>query len=133
MKYHISLAAFAAAIMVSGAALAQDFVQSGSADTLPQTEGKALYNAVCSGCHMPDGMGAVGAGKYPPLAGNIFVDSKEGVTQWIIKGHKGMPPLGMLMDDTQISELVNYVRHNLGDNNFEGDMTPAEVADVRNW
>lgn len=132
MKRSISLAAFGAAMLLSGAAVAQDFVQHGRPNTLPQRDGKALYNAICAGCHMPDGSGAVGAGHYPPLANSDFVESPEGVAQWILQGFKAMPPLGSMMDDEQVAAIVNYLRKNLG-NDYEGEMTAAEVAEIRNW
>lgn len=132
MKLRYSVVGFTAALLLCGAASAQDFVQNDRPTTLPQTEGKALYNAICSGCHMSDGAGAIGAGKYPPLAKSAFVESPEGVAQWIIKGYKAMPPLGDVMNDEQIAAIVNYLRKDLG-NNFEGEITPAEVADIRTW
>ena len=30
-------------------------------------DGEELYQTLCSGCHMADGSGAIGAGKYPCL------------------------------------------------------------------
>ena len=36
---------------------------------MPQS-GEALYADICQGCHMPGGVGAVGAGAYPALAKN---------------------------------------------------------------
>ena len=33
-------------------------------------DGEKLYQSLCSGCHMADGSGAVGARKYPALIGN---------------------------------------------------------------
>ena len=33
-------------------------------------DGEELYQSLCSGCHMADGSGAVGARKYPALIGN---------------------------------------------------------------
>lgn len=132
MKRSYSVASFTAVLLLCGAASAQDFVQNDRPSTLPQTGGKELYNAICAGCHMSDGAGAIGAGKYPPLASNPFVESPEGVAQWIIKGYKAMPPLGDVMNDEQVAAIVNYLRKNLG-NNYEGEITPAEVADIRTW
>lgn len=130
MKRQISLAVFAAALAVSGAAFAQDFVQSGAADHLPQKDGKDIYNAICSACHMPEGQGAVGAGHYPALANSDFVESPDAVMAWVVNGYKGMPPLGGVLDDAQVAAVVNYVRHNLG-NNYEGETTAEEVAAIR--
>lgn len=130
MKRQISLAVFAATFALSGAAFAQDFVQSGGAKGLPQTHGKEIYNAICSACHMPDGSGAVGAGHYPPLAKSDFVESPDAVIAWILNGYRAMPPLGGVLDDAQVAEVVNYVRHDLG-NNYEGETTAADVAAAR--
>lgn len=128
MKSQIILAAVA--VLWAIGASAQDFVQSGESATLPGTDGKELYNSVCSGCHMPDGQGAVGAGTYPALSGNAFVETPEAVIAWILNGHKAMPPLGGIMDDAQIAAIVNYVRHDLG-NSYEGETTAEDVAAAR--
>lgn len=130
MKRQNILAIFAAILATSGIASAQDFVQSGTADKLPQTEGKAIYNAVCSGCHMPDGKGAIGAGAYPALAGNPNLETADYPIYIIIHGQRAMPDLGGIMDDEQIAAVVNYIRHDLG-NNFEGDTTAEDVAAAR--
>ncbi|MBC9247885.1 cytochrome c [Paracoccus sp. 11-3] len=130
MKRHISLTVFAAALALSGAASAQDFVQSGTSERLPQTDGEAIYNAICSGCHMPDGAGAIGAGAYPALAGNANLEAADYPIYLIINGQKAMPPLGSYLDDAQIASVVNYIRHNLG-NNFEGETDAAYVAQSR--
>ncbi|MFD1794662.1 cytochrome c [Paracoccus aurantiacus] len=130
MKHHVSRIIFAAAVLLGGIASAQDFVQSGSSATLPQTEGEAIYNAICSGCHMPDGQGAVGAGEYPALAGNENLETADYPIYLIIHGQKAMPPLGDYLDDAQIASVVNYIRHNLG-NNFEGDTDAAYVPQSR--
>ena len=126
----ISLAVFAAALSIAGAGFAQDFVQGWTANKLPQTEGKAIYNAICSGCHMPDGKGATGAGTYPALAGNANLETPDYPIYLIINGRKAMPPVGDVMDDAQIAAVVNYIRHDLG-NNFEGDTTAEDVAAAR--
>lgn len=38
-----------------------------------------------------------------------------------------MPPVGDVMDDAQIAAVVNYIRHNPG-NNFEGESTAEDGA-----
>ncbi|NHF72393.1 c-type cytochrome [Paracoccus xiamenensis] len=126
----IYLAVFAAMTALSGAASAQDFVQSGSDAKLPGTEGKAIYNAICSGCHMAAGEGATGAGHYPALAGNANLEVPDYPIYLIINGQKAMPPVGDVMDDAQIAAVVNYIRHDLG-NNFEGETTAEDVAAAR--
>ncbi len=129
MKSQILIAA-AVAFCATGA-IAEEFVATGTTTQLVATDGKGVYNSVCSGCHMPDGKGAVGAGHYPALAGDEFVESPDAVIAWIINGHKAMPPLGNMMDDAQIAAVVNYVRHELGGNAFEGDTTAEDVAAAR--
>lgn len=126
----LSLTMIATALMLSGAAFAQDFVQSGTSAKLPQTEGEAIYNAICSGCHMPDGSGAVGAGEYPALAGNSNLEVADYPIYLIIHGQKAMPPLGDYLDDAQVAAVVNYIRHNLG-NDYEGDTDADYVAQSR--
>lgn len=39
-----------------------------SSGKITRKGGEAMYDAVCAGCHMPDGEGAVGAGAYPAVA-----------------------------------------------------------------
>lgn len=130
MKRHIPVAIFAAALAITGTASAQDFVQSGTTAMLPQTEGKAIYNAICSGCHMPEGEGAVGAAEYPALAGNENLEIPDYAIYLIINGQKAMPPLGDVLDDAQIAAVVNYIRHDLG-NDYEGDTDAEYVAAAR--
>ena len=126
----ISLAVFAAVTALASAASAQDFVQSGASALLPQQDGKAIYDASCAGCHMAEGQGAVGAGEYPALAGNENLETPDYPIYLIINGQKAMPPVGDVMDDAQIAAVVNYIRHNLG-NNYEGESTAEDVAAAR--
>lgn len=126
----ISLAVFATVTALAAAASAQDFVQSGTADKLPQTEGKAIYDAICAGCHMPEGQGATGAGHYPALASNENLETPDYPIYLIVHGQKAMPPVGDVMDDAQIAAVVNYIRHNFG-NNYEGESTAEDVAAAR--
>jgi mono/diheme cytochrome c family protein len=130
MKLHLACAAFAAALSLAGPVLAQDFVTTSSAQTIPGTDGKAVYNAICSGCHMPDGKGAVGAGHYPALAGNPMLEGADYPIHMIIHGQKAMPAVGDVMTDDQIAAVVNYIRHDLG-NAFEGETTAADVTAAR--
>lgn len=126
----ISLASFAVVTALAGGAFAQDFVQSATAPKLPQQDGKAIYDASCAGCHMADGQGAIGAAAYPALAGNANLETPDYPIYLIINGQKAMPPVGDVMDDAQIAAVVNYIRHNLG-NNFEGESTAEDVAAAR--
>ena len=61
--------ALAIALIGSGVALA-DSAGTVAPNSFPHKAGQDLYAAICQGCHMPDGKGAVGAGSYPALADN---------------------------------------------------------------
>ena len=97
---------------------------------LTQTEGKDIYAAICAGCHMPKGEGAVGAGKYPALAGNETLEAAGYPIYVIIHGQKGMPPLGGVLNDEQIAAVVEYVRTSFG-NNYTDEVTVQEVTASR--
>ena len=80
-------AALAALLALPGQAQQQATPAEGARPTAPDTawftspsrfgqqDGQALYNAICAGCHMPDGRGAVGAGAFPALAGNTKLEA----------------------------------------------------------
>lgn len=97
---------------------------------LTQTEGKDIYDAICAGCHMPEGQGAVGAGKYPALANNESIEAAAYPIYVIIHGQKAMPPLGAVLSDEQIAAVVEYIRTNFG-NNYTEEVTVQEVTDSR--
>ena len=99
-------------------------------DTFSEQTGEALYGNVCAACHMSDGKGAVGAGKYPSLVKNENLEAGGYPVFVIVQGLKGMPPVGQMMSDEQVAAVVNYVRTNFG-NSYQDAVTPAEVADVR--
>ncbi|MBR0694177.1 cytochrome c [Bradyrhizobium lablabi] len=92
--------------------------------------GEELFANVCQGCHMPDAMGATGAGIYPSLAGNQHLESSGYPIYVIINGRHGMPAFGDMMTDGQIAAVVNYVRTHFG-NNFRDAVTASDVQDAR--
>ncbi|WP_293969936.1 cytochrome c [Sphingomonas sp.] len=91
--------------------------------------GQDLYTHICQGCHMPDGKGAEGAGKYPPLAGNVKLQSPLYPVLVMLKGQKAMPSFSDLTD-AQIVEVTAYIRSNFG-NSFAGAVTPEQVKALR--
>lgn len=108
---------------------------------IPARDGKAIYEQVCQGCHMPDGGGATGAGRYPALANNPNTASAPYLALTILRGRRNMPAFGSdrsqalfapqsWMDDAQVAAVVNYLRSNLG-NDYPGTITAAEVAALR--
>jgi len=97
-----------------------------------QQDGAALYAAICAGCHMPDGRGATGAGAYPALAGNARLASAAYPVVTVLRGRKGMPPLGYALGDEQVAAVVNFVRTNLG-NRYTDAVSADDVKPLRGW
>jgi len=95
-----------------------------------QQTGEALFQSICQGCHMPDAKGAIGAGAYPALAGNIKLQAALYPVTVVILGRKAMPAFGADLSDNQIAEVVNYVRTHFG-NHFMDPVTPAAVHAAR--
>jgi len=109
-----------------------------SGTSLESVGGPEIYSHICQGCHMPGGTGAIGAGKYPKLAGDPALVSWEYVALTVLNGKNGMPPFGLPADqvmetraahlsDAQIADVVNYVRSNFG-NHYKNKATAKQVA-----
>ena len=92
--------------------------------------GEETFMHICAACHMPDGRGAQGAGFYPALAGNPRLGSGTYPVYVVMKGMNGMPPLGELMTDAQVADVVNYVRTHFG-NDYRDAVQPADVRALR--
>ncbi len=56
--------------------------------------------------------------------------SAEFVLGVVLRGLNGMPPVGEMMSDAQVADVVNYVRTHFG-NAYPGAVSAAEVAAVR--
>lgn len=123
---------FAAALLgAAPAALADSAgVTFSQGNNFTEETGQALYANVCAACHMDQGQGAVGAGKYPALAKNENLEAAGYPIYVILHGLKGMPPVGQMMSDDQIAAVVNYVRTNFG-NNYEDKVSAEDVAGNR--
>lgn len=100
-------------------------------DHYTQTDGAVIFSALCAGCHMPDGSGAIGAGAYPALAGNENLISADYPIYVILHGQKGMPVLGDMLDDEQVAAVVNYIRTNLGNDYTDEPATAERVKEAR--
>ena len=96
---------------------------------MPAT-GEGLYADVCQGCHMPDGVGATGAGAYPALARDPRLAAAGYPLALVIRGRNGMPPFGDLLTDSQVAAVVNYVRTHFG-NQFADEVTAADAKAAR--
>jgi mono/diheme cytochrome c family protein len=98
-----------------------EFAERGGAD---------LFDHVCAACHQPDAKGATGAAAYPPLAGDKKLSSSDFMLTVLFDGLRGMPPLGRMMNDEQVADVVNYARTHFG-NSYAGDVSASEVASAR--
>ena len=92
--------------------------------------GEQLYMRICAACHMPDAKGAEGAGFYPALADNPRLGSGGYPLYVVLKGKNGMPPLGEMMTDEQVADVVNYVRTHFG-NDYQDAVLPEDVSPLR--
>jgi mono/diheme cytochrome c family protein len=92
--------------------------------------GAELFRNVCAGCHQPDARGAVGAGAYPPLVADTKLVSGDFVVNVLLGGLKDMPPLGSMMSDAQVADVVNYVRTHFG-NAYPDAVSAADVSAAR--
>lgn len=94
----------------------------------PLNSGEDVYRHICQGCHMPDAKGAMGAGaQFPALAGNPKLQGSAYPIYVILNGYGGMPWFAGVLDDTQVANVVNYIRTHFG-NHYTDAVTPADVA-----
>jgi mono/diheme cytochrome c family protein len=92
--------------------------------------GAELFADVCAACHQPDAKGAVGAAAYPPLAADKKLVSTDFMLIALLRGLKGMPPVGQMMSDAQVADVINYVRTHFG-NAYPGAVSAADVSAAR--
>ena len=97
---------------------------------LEEQGGAALFASVCAGCHQPDANGASGAADYPALTKNSNVASADYMERLLLNGQRGMPPVGQMMSDQQIADVINYVRTHFG-NAYDHAVSPADVGAAR--
>lgn len=96
----------------------------------------------CIACHQATGKGM--AGIFPPLAKSNWVNDLEPkeLAKIVIRGLSGpievsgtaygnapMSPLGAIMNDQQISDVLVYVKNSWGNNG--GYISPEDVKEVR--
>jgi mono/diheme cytochrome c family protein len=92
--------------------------------------GAELFGHVCAACHQPDAKGAVGAAAYPPLAADKKLVSTDFMLTVLLRGRKGMPPVGGMMSDAQVADVITYVRTHFG-NAYPGAVSATDVAAAR--
>ena len=95
-----------------------------------ERSGVDLFDNVCAACHQPDAKGAAGAAAYPPLAADKKLASADFVLTALFKGLRGMPPLGDMMTDGQVADVVNYVRTHFG-NSYTDAVSASQAATAR--
>jgi len=87
--------------------------------------GKALYQAYCASCHMPDGKGVNGT--FPPLTRTLWVRDQNKLLDVMLHGLKEkivvdgleydeMMPSFNFLSNSEIAEIATYVRSNFGNN-----------------
>lgn len=122
--------ALMAACTASGALADSAGATLSQGDKFTEQTGEALYANVCAACHMDQGQGAVGAGKYPALAKNENLEAGGYPVYVMLHGLKGMPPVGQMMSDEQVAAVVNYVRTHFG-NDYKDEVSAQDVAGTR--
>jgi len=109
--------------------------------TLKTANGEQVYTHICQGCHMPDGKGAAGAGRYPAFAGNPKLASAAYMAVTVLYGRHDMPSFAVNqredeeakfmrsaeLSDEQIAQVINYIRTHFG-NHYTDTLTAADVA-----
>jgi mono/diheme cytochrome c family protein len=98
--------------------------------TFAQQDGQALFEAICQGCHMPNGTGAVGAGRYPALAHDQNLAAAAYPVVTVLQGRKGMPSLASYLSDAQVAAVITYVRTHFG-NDYADPISPEMVKSFR--
>jgi mono/diheme cytochrome c family protein len=125
-----ALSGVAISCAVMSSALAQPAERFGNPARFMPQSGEALYADICQGCHMPGGVGAVGAGAYPALARNPKLATAGYPLFLVIHGRKGMPPFGRLLTDQQVAAVVNYIRSHFG-NDFPDAVSDGDARAAR--
>jgi mono/diheme cytochrome c family protein len=79
-----------------------------------QGDAEATYKAKCAGCHGPDGSGSTPAGKAMKVrdfhAPEVQKETDADLTDIIANGKNKMPKYGEKLKDSEIKDLVGYVR-----------------------
>jgi mono/diheme cytochrome c family protein len=128
-----SMVLIALAALGSLPALADDHPASpvfSTGETFDEHTGETLYAGICQGCHMANAKGAAGAGHYPALAGNPKLEGAGYPLTVVLHGLNGMPPVGQMMSDAQVAQVVNYVRTHFG-NSYTDAVKPEDVKALR--
>jgi mono/diheme cytochrome c family protein len=108
-----------------------------NAARLDTSDGAQIYAQICQGCHMSSAQGAIGAGRFPALAKDGTLASRQYMALTVLKGRRNMPAFGAkyaigfggppaTLTEEQIASVVNYVRSHFG-NHYTDLITAAEI------
>jgi cytochrome c553 len=79
-----------------------------------KADAEATYKAKCAGCHGADGVGSTAAGKAMKVrdfhSPEVQKETDAELTDIIANGKNKMPKFSDKLKDTEIKELVGYVR-----------------------
>ncbi len=103
-------------------------------------KGEKLFLANCAACHQATGLGVPGA--FPPLVKSVWVTgSEDRVIKAVLAGFAGeievngvkyngnMPGIGAGLKDSQVANIITYVRQAWG--NVAEPVMDTKVAEVR--
>lgn len=107
------------------------------AGMLGTVDGEAIYTQICQGCHMADGRGAEGGGRYPAFTDNPALASPQYMAAVILHGRRNMPAFARpaqqdfwfeptWLSDEQVANVINYIRSHFG-NDYRDPISAAEV------
>ena len=96
----------------------------------PVLSGEEVYRQYCMACHMVDGKGAQGAGRFPALAENPRLAAPAYPIYVVLNGLGGMPWFSGMLTDEEIAGVVGYIRTHF-DNDYPDAVDPEEVASMR--
>jgi mono/diheme cytochrome c family protein len=143
-RHHIGSTRHIAGLLVllagAGAAVYADDAAFTSTEGIGPLNGQQIFERICAGCHMSGAQGAVGAGYYPKLAGDVKLVSWEYAAITVLNGRNGMPAFGLPADqaqqtravqltDAQVADVINYVRSHFS-NKFKPNITPKQVTSL---
>ncbi len=67
---------------------------------------------------------------YPALTQNKTLASADYLERLLLSGQRAMPPVGQMMSDQQVADVINYVRTHFG-NAYDDAVSPADVEAAR--
>lgn len=126
----IAGAAAAAGLLAGLSGPASGADQAAASPALAGLSPQTLYLLRCSGCHRPDGKGAVSAG-VPPFAGFMGPLTRDPMGRTYVTHVPGIAGSGL--SDAQVAGVLNYVLDHLSAEAAEGRrrFTEAEVRALR--